>query len=151
MVTVHYDPIIRQLSLQGNDAKLLLHWICITEQIAFRREQLYISVPDRFWILVESWGNLFGPALVLGALVRPGSCPWGTCQVGTCLLTKLFLDFVFWILPLDNWTRLHPWHKPDIANWPPHSIKRGVILTFYTFCSNKKPEAKPRAFYSQNV
>ena len=31
------------------------------------------------------------------------------------------------------------------------SIKRGVILTFYTFCSNKKPEAKPRAFYSQNV
>ena len=32
-----------------------------------------------------------------------------------------------------------------------HSIKRGVILTFYTFCSNKKPEAKPRAFYSQNV
>ena len=32
-----------------------------------------------------------------------------------------------------------------------YSIKRGVILTFYTFCSNKKPEAKPRAFYSQNV
>ena len=32
-----------------------------------------------------------------------------------------------------------------------HSIKRGVILTFHTFCSNKKPEAKPRAFHSQNV
>ena len=32
-----------------------------------------------------------------------------------------------------------------------YSIKMGVILTFYTFCSNKKPEAKPRAFYSQNV
>ena len=28
---------------------------------------------------------------------------------------------------------------------------RGVILTFYTFCSNKTPEAKPRAFCSQNV
>ena len=35
--------------------------------------------------------------------------------------------------------------------WSFHSIKRGVILTFYTFCSNKKPEAQPRAFYSQNV
>ena len=32
-----------------------------------------------------------------------------------------------------------------------YSIKRGVILPFYTFCSNKKPEAKPRGFYLQNV
>ena len=29
-----------------------------------------------------------------------------------------------------------------------YTIKRGVILTFYTFHCNKKPEATPRAFYS---
>ena len=32
-----------------------------------------------------------------------------------------------------------------------YSIKRGVILIFYTFRCNKKPEAQPRAFYSRNV
>ena len=32
-----------------------------------------------------------------------------------------------------------------------HSIKRGVILTSYTFCCTKKPEAKPRAFYCSEM
>ena len=35
-----------------------------------------------------------------------------------------------------------------------YSIKRGVILTFYTFCSNKQPEVKCRfqgTFYSRKV
>ena len=41
--------------------------------------------------------------------------------------------------------------KIKMQNMTVRSTKRGVILTFYTFCSNKKPEAKPRAFYSQYV
>ena len=30
-------------------------------------------------------------------------------------------------------------------------MKRGVILTFYTFCCNKKPSASPRAFYCSEM
>ena len=55
------------------------------------------------------------------------------------------------ILHLPRFIWYQPWADQSSLSSIFYSIKRGVILTFYTFCSNKKPEAKPRAFYSQNV
>ena len=51
-----------------------------------------------------------------------------------------------------NWNRCNCYSTTDgvtVVMWRFYSIKRGLILTFYTFCSNEKHEAKPRAFYSK--